>query len=864
MDSFVHLQVQSAFSFLWGTFTPEELVTRVKALGQTAVALTDLGMWGLVRFYKSALKEGIQPIAGGRVHLENGEGITLLVKTREGYGNLCRLMTLSHGNGLLPEEAITLAELKTLSKGLICLAGGNGSRLSSLSERGSNDWAGNWLDELKSAFPGREDLFVALENDSGDQHPALRLNALAQQKGLPVAAVNGVVYLSPEDETVHRALVAIQQRHHHRLVAPVPGGNHYLASGPEMGRRLPVPESLANTRRIADLCRGFTLPLGECHPPCFRDPREAARELGTHCRQSLVRRFNPIPRPYIQRLEKELQMVADRHLGDYFLLVRDITAFAREKDIRFSVRGSAAGSLMVHLTLGGVDPVKNGLLFERFINEGRGDLPDVDLDFDSLRRNEVVGYILETYPEQTAMVSTIHTMKLRAAVRLTAKALGYSSSEIHRLTQCLPLTTRGLGLPEALESLPELKASDLKRETRLVETAERLRRLPFQASVHLGGILVTPGNITDWTPLARSPKGYSVAQLDKDDVEALGLLKLDILGLRMHTAVRKAREVLAAQGIDFDPDRIPPNDPRTYEMLRHTKTMGVFQIESPGQRQLLGRLQPRSFSDLIAEISLFRPGPVEGNLVTPFVDQKNGKKKPDYPHPDLTPILEDTYGLILFQEQVLSIVHVFAGLSYGEADRFRRVMTKDRGKQRMQRLRDRFVAGAVGLGRDRALAEDVWRRIMALAAYGFCKAHAASFAHITYQSAFLKAHYPLAFFLGILNAGQVGTYPPVVLLNEARRHGVPVLPPHVNQSGTIYSAENNAIRVPLIVIKGVGHSFAKRIASERDRGGEFQSREALRFRVPLPDSVFRQLGQTGALDGLDSASGWLFEDMAHA
>ena len=525
--------------------------------------------------------------------------------------------------------------------------------------------------------------------------------------------------------------------------------------------------------------------------------------------------------------------------------------FAKSKGIRCSIRGSAAGALIVHLLHGGPDPIKHGLLFERFINEGRRDMPDIDLDFDSERRDEVTRWLMERFPRQSAMVATISSFRVRSAVRLAARALGYTLDEIRRLTTCLPWSLRGIPLREAFSRLPELKDSPLRQERSLLLLAERIEGLPFQPSVHLGGVILTPDDVTSWTPVTLSNKGFRVGQLDKDDIDILGLLKLDLLGLRMHTALRKSEEILREEGTDLNLEKIPYDDSATYALFRTTETLGVFQLESPGQRNLIGRLEPARFSDLIAEISLFRPGPVKSDMVTRYVERKNGREPVQYLHPSLESILKETYGVIVFQEQVLRIVHEFAGFPYSDADAFRRAMTRDRSREEMLRLKAAFMAGAKRMGHDPALSEEVFKKISAFAAYGFCKAHAVAFAELTFQSAYLKAHHPRAFYLGLLNAGHVGSYPPSVILNEARRRGIPIYPPHVNFSHFEYRPEGKGIRVPLHVIYSIGRATALRISREREKNGPFSDLADFRSRIKVPDRLFNALLLTRALEGLE-------------
>lgn len=866
MDRFVHLEVQSAFSFLWGTFTPDDLVREVAALGQQAVALTDDGLYGAVRFYKAAVKEGIQPILGATLSIWDGSSITVLALDREGYGNLCRLVSIAFEGGTSPRNPLTKQDLSHWSGKLICLAGGRVSRVRASLEKGRVDAAKLCLLELKETLHDPDHLFVVLQNhghplDTGIMERTVRL---ASKLHLPVVASNAVAFLRPEDYLIHRTMTGIQQRHHHREVEPLPNDRFFLASGEEMEQRIPYGEALENTSVIASLCRGFSLPVGKLHPPSLQRPEEASRQLSTLCLREIARLHQPVSADYIRQFDREITAINALDLADFFLLVKKVVDFAKKQGIRHSVRGSAAGSLVVYLLLGGVDPLAHNLLFERFINEGRGDMPDIDLDFDSDRRDEVIQHTMNLFPRQTAMVCTIHTFKVRSAVRLAARSLGYRLSEIDRLASCLPWSLRGRDLNAALENLPELRDSPLHKESRLIQMAAKLTGLPFQSSVHLGGVIVTPGEIKAWTPLGMSPKGFAVGHLDKDDVEALGLLKLDLLGLRMHTAIRKTVELLQRKGIDLDLDRMPLDDRKTYALLRTTESVGVFQLESPGQRNLLGRLQPRHFGDLISEISLFRPGPVIGNMVEAYLKRRHGEEPMQIPHKDLIPVLAETYGVFLFQEQVLRIVHIFAGLPYAEADAFRRAMTKDRKSKKMELLKQQFLQGAISKGHSRSLAEKVFQQASTLASYGFCKAHAASFAHITYQSAYLKAHHPQAFYLGLLNAGHVGSYPPSVILNEARRRGIPVYPPHINAGGVEYEADGSGIRAPLVVVNGVGPAMTRRIVTERKKRGPFRSREEFLSRIPVPERIVNVLSMAGALEGLEEHEWGLIQEVANA
>lgn len=846
MDTFVHLEVFSAFSFLWGTFTPEDLVEAVASMGQKTVALTDYTLHGAIRFYKAAVRSGIQPIIGAKLQTWDRSQITFLATSFESYRNLCRLVSITSNSG-----TITKQDLSHYSKGLVCIASGRESRIyTALKKRKSAEAEFNLL-ELKSVLSNPEWLFLAIRNNGDDDELLGNTIDFALSVNIQTVATNEVTFLTPQDYILHRILVDIQIKHHHRKISPLPNDSFFLASGDEMESKINYRPAIENTQHVAFLCKRFSLSIGKLHPPSMQNPQDASKKLTKLSFKELAGLNGPVGVEYFRRVEQELQAINKTQLADFFLTVRNVVNFARSRNIRHSVRGSAAGSLVVYLLLGGVDPVANDLLFERFINDGRGDMPDIDIDFDSERRDEVINYVLGLFPKQTAMVCTIHKFKCRSAVRLAARAMGYPLNEINRLASCLPWSLRGRDLKLSLEQLPELRGAPIQKETQLVDLASRLIGIPFQTTVHLGGIIIAPDDIKAWTPVGDAPKGVPVSQLDKDDVEALGLLKLDILGLRMHTAIRRAVEILDEKRINLNLDRIPLNDKRTYSLLCSTQSVGVFQLESPGQRSLLGCLQPIEFKDLVAEVSLFRPGPVEGDMVNVYIRRRNKEELVPFLHETISDILEETYGVILFQEQVLRIAHFFSGLSYAEADAFRRAMTKDRRSRKMELLKQSFIEGAIDQGHSKSLAEEVFTQVSAFASYGFCKAHAASFAHITYQSAYLKTHYPQAFYLGLLNAGQVGSYPHSVVINEARKRGIKIYPPHVNFSGFEYKDEGKGIRVPLDVINGVGPAMARRIRANRERFGPFKNREDFLARVPTPKRIEDVLSTTGAFEGLE-------------
>jgi len=840
---FCHLHVRSGFTFLFGTFTPERLVERVKVLGMGVVALTDRGgLYGAVKFTRLSERARIKPILGIEAQLSDGSILVLLARTEEGYRNLCRLITLSR---LRHEGMFPLEEILERSRGLICLTGGREGRLWRLVQAGREQEALDLLRRLKEAFG--EDLYVEVQNHGleGDGDIVRCLLALSKKAGLKAVGTNAVTFLEREDWRVHRVLVGIQRAVHHRKVSPVPSAEFYLKSEEEMRRVLPQ-EVLKATQEIVEKVE-FELRLFKVHPPrVFDRDTERLTEL---CMRQLGRRYRPVKVEALRRLWRELELITSRGFSSYFVVVHEIVSWARERGIRSSVRGSAVSSLVSHLLFGGPDPLEHGLLFERFLNEGRFDPPDIDVDFDSERREEVIRYALRRFEGQAALVSTVPTFRARSAVREVACALGRGLEELPRLTECLPYYLRPSDIPRALKELPELKESPLRSERELLELAGRLDGLPRQLSQHLGGVIVSE-KLLDMVPLELSPRGYPLSQYDRDDVEMLGLPKFDLLGLRMHTAISNTLSYIRQRGIELDLDRVPLDDPATYRFLRSTETVGVFQVESPGQRQLLGRLQPDRFSDVIAEISLFRPGPMQAEMITPFIRRKHGKEPITYLHPKLKPILEETYGVLIYQEQVLRVVAELTGSGLDWADAFRRSMTHDRSPEEMEKLKGEFISRCLAQGHSPELAEEAWRQVSAFAAYGFCKAHAAAFAYITYQSAYLKAHFPLEFYLGLLNAGQVGTYPHRVILNEARRR-FPVYPPHVNFSRFEYTREGNGIRVGFCAVRGMGPRTAERIVGEREAGEPFRSVEEFQDRVRPNRRIFEVLWAIGALEGLE-------------
>ncbi|MDO8589423.1 MAG: DNA polymerase III subunit alpha [Armatimonadota bacterium] len=793
----VHLHVHSNFSFLDGASSVQALVDRAKAVGCEALAITDHnGLYGAVRFYEYARKTGIKPIIGAEMTVEGGHHLVLLAKDLRGYSNLCKIITRAH---LSHEKGLAEASLDVLnrhSSNLFCLSGCWRGEVPALLVQGKPDAARAAVERYAEIF-GRESFFVELQNHllPGSGLLNQQLARLAGELGLRTVATNNVHYAEKQDFKVHDILTCVRTltRLDEHSEERKQNAEYYLKSPKAMAALFKsYPKAIAATKWIAERCN-LDLGLGSYRFPDFPVPEgeTAYSYLCKLCFEGLERLYKPITPRAMERLQYELKVIHDLGFAEYFLVVWDIVRHARSQGIRCSGRGSAADSLVAYcLDVTIVDPLEHDLLFERFLNPERKGMPDVDIDFDAARRDEVIDYIYKHYGEdKVAMVCTVSTLQAKSSIRDIGKAMDFPPEEIDRIASALPhVGTKHIR--EAVEKLPELRDLSLRKVEALIEVCERIDDFPRHLSVHLAGVLIGKGPLTDLVPLEWATKGVIVSQFDKDDIETLGLVKMDILGLRNLSAIEDALAIIKRnRGIDLDIDNIPPDDPEVYELIRSTKTVGLFQIESPGMRGLLGRLQPEKFEDLIAQISLFRPGPMQADMINPFIARRHKEEPVTYLHPCLEPVLKDTYGVILYQEQVLEVSHVLAGFTMGQADSLRRAMTTDRSQEEMEKIRRGFVESAMRRGVTEKVAEEVFSRLRAFAAYGFCKAHAASFSKIAYQTAYLKTHYPAEFLAGILCNEPMGFYPANVIIDEARRLGIPILGVDVNRSEKKYGVE---------------------------------------------------------------------------
>jgi error-prone DNA polymerase len=804
---FVHLDVRSFFSLKEGAFSPEALARRAAELQMPAVALADRdGLYGTARFVDACEREGVRPILGASLTVREAgtlplprsgrpsadASVGLFAQDAAGYANLCRLVTDAHMTGERGDPSLTPEQICAHAGGLVAVLGPS-SPPGALALAGRLDAARRALDPYREAFGGRTYIGVEhrLERDSSKEIRALL--RLAERADLRAVATNPVRYLVPEDAFLADALECMRE------LVPINRSNvsrrnaeGWLKPATEMralfGER---PDLVTATLEIAESC-AFDIGMRTVHFPEFPTPsgRHASSVLAERSWRGLERRGMEATARVKDRLHHELAMIHRLGYSAYFLTVADIVADVRAMGIRCACRGSAAGSLVCYLVgISDVDAVRHDLAFERFLNPMRDELPDIDVDVESARREDVYDMVLSRYgDDRCACVAMVDTYRARAAVREVGKALGLPEPEVDVVAKSFP-HIGAHDLRVAVDRLPELVGSNLNagQLEQLFRVAERLDGFPRHIALHPSGIVLSNDDLATRVPLERSFQGYRVIQADKDDVELLGYLKLDVLGVRMLSSMRHALDEIArTEHVKVDLDTIPLDDEPTFELIRASDTLGCFQIESPGQRELLQKLQPTRWEDLIVDISLFRPGPVKSDMINPYLRRRAGMEAPTYAHPALRPALRETFGVIVYHEQVLRTLAALAGYDLTYADHVRRHLDRE---DLLPVFRDDFLQRAIGRGVPAHVAERTWTAVAEFASFGFCKAHAAAFAVPTYQSSWLKTHYPAHFLAGILTHDP-GMYPRRLLLEDAREHGIPILPLDVNRSEPEYVVED--------------------------------------------------------------------------
>ena len=859
-SDYVELRCRSAFSFLAGASNPEELAERAAALGHPALALADRGgVYGIPRFHQAARAAGLRGIVGAELPVA-GRDLLLLVESRAGYRNLCKLLTLGQARARKGECLAGWDDVEAHAGGLVALARGDGGLT-----RG-------FLDRARAAFP--EGLFVDVSR-SAERHGEAEARfaaALAEGARVPVAATGDVRHARPEGRAVLDALACLRAKTSLDRAGRLLSANaeRHLRPRREMLRRFADrPGWLLATRAIAERCAFELSDLGYRFPDFPVPPGES--QHGWLRRLALAgareRYGEPLPPRARSQLEHELAVIEKLGLAGYFLIVHDVARFARERGMLCQGRGSAANSAVCYaLAITAVDPVGMELLFERFLSEERGEWPDIDLDLPSGdHREEVIQYVYRKYgPHGAGMTAVVSTWRTRSAVREMGKVLGLAPEAIDRLAKLLASFDYREDLDELQRTLRQAGVDPAApRVARLLELVERVKGLPRHLGQHTGGLVIAAGRLDEVVPLepAAMP-GRTVIQWDKDDCADLGIIKIDLLGLGMLAALERALPLIARhEGVSVDLARLPPDDPATYAMIQQADTVGVFQIESRAQMATLPRLRPRCFYDLVVEIAIIRPGPIVGQMVHPYLNRRAGREPIHYPHPSLEPILRRTLGVPIFQEQLLRIAMVASGFSGGEAEELRRAMGFKRSQERMRSIEERLRRGMQERGITGEAQEELVRGIQSFALYGFPESHSASFALIAYASAYLKAHHPAAFLAGLLDAYPMGFYHPATLVKDAQRHGVEVRPIDVARSDWTSRLETDpagpdgrpALRLGLRSVAGLRADAGRAIAEERRRA-PFAGAADLAARVALRQAELDALAELGALAGVDPAA----------
>jgi DNA polymerase III subunit alpha len=884
--TFVHLHLHSEYSLVDGLVRIKPLVKAVAAAGMPAVAVTDQGnLFSLVRFYKAAVGAGVKPIAGADLWVRNPEDVNqphrlvLLAQDEPGYRNLTRLIS----RGFVEGQHLGVAQVERdwvleAHQGLIALSGGLRGDVAEALLKGRAEVAEQRLDAWLSVFEDRYYLELMRTGRALEGELIEASVDLAGRRGVPVVATNDVRFLAASDFEAHEARVCINQSR--TLDDPRRPRDYseeqYLRTPAEMAELFAdLPEALENTVEIAKRCN-LELRLGKNYLPVFPVPDGMTTDsfFAEQSRRGLEWRLERIldrdgpdyaerRRIYEERLKIELDVIIQMGFPGYFLIVADFIQWAKDNGIPVGPgRGSGAGSLVAYaLKITDLDPIEHELLFERFLNPERVSMPDFDIDFCMEGRDRVIDYVARKYGrEAVSQIITFGTMAAKAVVRDVGRVMGHPYGFVDKIAKMVPFEL-GMTLDKALKESEDLKrAYEQDEEVRaLLDMARKLEGLTRNAGKHAGGVVIAPTILTDFAPLYCEPGGVNlVTQFDKDDVEQVGLVKFDFLGLRTLTIIDWALKTInagrAAKGEPpLDIERIDPRDREAFELLKRCETTAVFQLESRGMKELIKKLQPDCFDEITALVALFRPGPLQSGMVDDFIERKHGRAEVAYPHPDLEPILKPTYGIILYQEQVMQIAQVLGGYTLGGADLLRRAMGKKKPEE-MAKQRETFEQGALARGIEGQLASYVFDLMEYFSGYGFNKSHSAAYALVSYQTLWLKAHYPAAFMAAVLSADMDNTDKVVTLIDECRTMKLRVEPPAINRSDYHFTiADDKTVVYGLGAVKGVGESAIEAMLETRRAGGPFRDLWDFCGRIDLQRvnrRVLESLIRAGALDGL--------------
>lgn len=853
--NFTHLHLHTEYSLLDGSGKIKEMVLRAKELGMDSIAITDHGvMYGVIDFYKTCLSEGVKPIIGCEVYVapnsrfdressaseERYYHLVLLAENNTGYQNLMKIVSQGFLEGFYYKPRVDYEILKQHSEGIIALSACLGGEVAGNIRRGFYEEAKIAATRLRDIF-GENNFFLELQDHGMQEQKTVNqgLLRMSADTGIKLVATNDVHYTYAEDADPHDILLCIQTQkkvsEENRM--RYEGGQYYLKSPEEMLEVFPyATQALENTYEIAKRCN-VSITFGEYKLPLYPVPAPftAFEYLTKLCSEGLVRRYSEAPHDLKERLEYELNTIRDMGFVDYFLIVWDFIKYARDHGIMVGPgRGSAAGSIVSYtLEITDIDPIKYNLLFERFLNPERLTMPDIDIDFCYERRQEVIDYVTSKYgKDKVVQIVTFGTMAARAVIRDVGRALDLSYSQVDTVAKMIP-TEIGITIDKALKQNPDLSRlyegdEDVKY---LIDMSKRLEGLPRHTSMHAAGVVIGKESIVEYVPLSRSSDDCVTTQFTMTTLEELGLLKMDFLGLRTLTVIQNAEALVNRNGSEgdcFDINRIDYNDSRVYDLVSSAKTEGIFQLESSGMKSFMKDLKPRNLEDIIAGIALYRPGPMD--FIPKYIKGKNEAGQIIYETPLLEPILSPTYGCIVYQEQVMQIVRELAGYSFGRSDLVRRAMSKKK-ESVMIKERQTFVygneeegvPGCVKNGIPEAVANHIFDEMMDFAKYAFNKSHAAAYAVVSYQTAYLKCYYPVEFMAALMtsvidNPGKVSEY-----IYTCRQMEIPILPPDINEGDAVFTVSQGSIRYALSAIKGVGRPVIEAIVTERRENGHYTS-----------------------------------------
>jgi len=871
---FVHLHTHTEYSLLDGAARIESLVKKAKDVGMKALAITDHGvMYGVIDFYKACLSQGIRPILGCEVYVaphsrfdrrpqidDNQYHLVLLAENEVGYKNILKLVSLGFTEGFYYKPRVDRELLAQHSEGVIALSACLAGEISQAILNRNLKEAENAALFYKEIF-GPDNFFLEIQDHGIAEQKEVNhyLLTLSKKLAIPLVATNDIHYINKSEANIHDVLLCIQTgktlNDTERMRFPT--DEFYLKTAEEMWQLFGyIPEALDNTVQIAERCE-VKLEFGKLHLPNYEVPEGHTVDsyLEELCRKGINERYHPVTEEVLKRLNYELEIIKQMGYSGYFLIVWDMIHFARSKGIYVGPgRGSAAGSIVAYaLGITNIDPLKYDLLFERFLNPERVTMPDIDTDFCYERRGEVIEYLTKKYgSDHVAQIITFGTMAAKAAIRDVGRVMNIPIGEVDKIAKLIP-NELGITIERALEVSPELQelAKDPKYN-QLLQTAQAIEGMPRHASTHAAGVVIAKDRLDNYVPLQKAGDSGVVTQFPMQTVEEIGLLKMDVLGLRTLTVIGKALELIKDnQGKELKLEELPLDDQATYDLLSMGDSIGVFQLESTGMRAILKNLRPERLEDIIALVALYRPGPLGSGMVEDFIARKHGEIPVTYLHPKLEPILQDTYGIILYQEQVMRIASELAGFSLGQADLLRRAMGKKK-PEILAAQKESFLKGAIQNGVDEKIAVEIFDLMAYFAGYGFNKSHSAAYALLAYQTAFLKVHYPVEFMTALLSSVMGTTDKVTVYIEECHRLGIEVLQPDVNESLTDFTIQDGKIRFGLAAVKNVGTGAIDSIIEAR-KDGPFTSLVDFCQRVDLRQvnrRVLESLIRCGAFSSL--------------